>query len=142
MGAAIITNISDGLEPQVRGQKLAASTSLNTPHTLELFLDYVCPFSKKMFMTVYDSVFPVVKQKYPQKVQFIFRQQNLLPEDELDFLRVLLLHYGEDGVVDCHEHLLAEGTDIVEEELESVRSVEGGGSSQFLARELGVQGHR
>merc|ERR1712014_413392 len=94
------------LNPKFAGQKLAASTSLNTPHTLELFLDYVCPFSKKMFMTVYDSVFPVVKQKYPQKVQFIFRQQILLPEDELDFLRVLLLHYGEDGVVDCHEHLL------------------------------------
>ncbi|KAI7490346.1 hypothetical protein KC351_g701 [Hortaea werneckii] len=63
------------LNPKFAGQKLAASTSLNTPHTLELFLDYVCPFSKKMFMTVYDSVFPVVKQKYPQKVQFIFRQQ-------------------------------------------------------------------
>lgn len=28
-----------------------------------------------MFDTVYDSVFPVVKQKYPDKVQFIFRQQ-------------------------------------------------------------------
>lgn len=28
-----------------------------------------------MFNTVYDSVFPVVKQKYPDKVQFIFRQQ-------------------------------------------------------------------
>lgn len=49
---------------------------------------------------------------------------DLLSEDELDFLRVLLLHHGEDGVVDCHEHLLAERADIVEEELESVRSVE------------------
>ncbi|KAK5725080.1 hypothetical protein LTR17_013279 [Elasticomyces elasticus] len=39
------------------------------------FLDYVCPFSKKMFNTVYDSVFPIVKQKYADKVQFIFRQQ-------------------------------------------------------------------
>lgn len=38
-------------------------------------LDYVCPFSKKMFDTVYDKVFPVVKQKYPNKVQFLFRQQ-------------------------------------------------------------------
>lgn len=28
-----------------------------------------------MFNTVYDTVFPVVEKKYPQKVQFIFRQQ-------------------------------------------------------------------
>ena len=32
-------------------------------------------FSKKMFDTVYDSVFPLVKSKYADKVQFIFRQQ-------------------------------------------------------------------
>jgi len=32
-------------------------------------------FSKKMFNTVYDSVFPLVKAKYANKVQFIFRQQ-------------------------------------------------------------------
>ena len=38
-------------------------------------LDYVCPFSKKQFDTVYDSVFPMVKSKYADKVQFIFRQQ-------------------------------------------------------------------
>ena len=28
-----------------------------------------------MFDTVYNSVFPLVKQKYPEKVQIIFRQQ-------------------------------------------------------------------
>jgi protein-disulfide isomerase len=32
-------------------------------------------FSKKMFNTVYDSVFPLVKSKYAENVQFIFRQQ-------------------------------------------------------------------
>jgi len=32
-------------------------------------------FSKKMFDTVYDSVFPIVESKYADKVQFIFRQQ-------------------------------------------------------------------
>lgn len=42
---------------------------------LELYLDYVCPFSKKMFNTVYTSVFPLIKKKYPDKVQIIFRQQ-------------------------------------------------------------------
>jgi len=63
------------LNPKFAGQKLAAHVSPYTLHTLELYLDYVCPFSKKMFDTVFDSVFPVVKQKYPDKVQFIFRQQ-------------------------------------------------------------------
>jgi protein-disulfide isomerase len=38
-------------------------------------LDYVCPFSKIMFDTVYNDVYPIVKSKYPSKVQFIFRQQ-------------------------------------------------------------------
>lgn len=42
---------------------------------MELYLDYVCPFSKKLFDTVYTSVFPVVKSKYADKVEFIFRQQ-------------------------------------------------------------------
>lgn len=38
-------------------------------------LDYVCPFSAKMFKTLYTSVLPSLAQKYPSKVQFIFRQQ-------------------------------------------------------------------
>lgn len=37
-------------------------------------LDYVCPFSAKQFKTLYEII-PLVKQKYPDKVQFIFRQQ-------------------------------------------------------------------
>jgi len=64
------------LNPRFAGQKLAAQVSPYTQHTLELYLDYVCPFSKKMFDTVYDSVFPVVKSKYADNVQFIFRQQS------------------------------------------------------------------
>lgn len=63
------------LNPKFAGQKLAANVSPYTLNTIELYLDYVCPFSKKMFTTVYESVFPLVKQKYPDKVQFIFRQQ-------------------------------------------------------------------
>lgn len=63
------------LNPRFAGQKLAAHASPYTMHTLELYLDYVCPFSRKMFTTVYDSVFPVVKQKYADKVQFIMRNQ-------------------------------------------------------------------
>ena len=32
-------------------------------------------FSTKMFNTVYEGVFPIVKSKYSDRVQFIFRQQ-------------------------------------------------------------------
>ncbi|TVY68756.1 hypothetical protein LSUE1_G005509, partial [Lachnellula suecica] len=62
------------LAPKFAGQKFSA---INAPtlHTLELYLDYVCPFSAKMFNTVYTSVFPLIKQKYASKVQILFRQQ-------------------------------------------------------------------
>ncbi|KAK5112474.1 hypothetical protein LTR62_004231 [Meristemomyces frigidus] len=49
------------LNPRFAGQKLAAHGGPNV-HTIELFLDYVCPYSKKMFDTVYLSVFPLIKQ--------------------------------------------------------------------------------
>ncbi|KAH7391430.1 hypothetical protein BKA64DRAFT_103296 [Cadophora sp. MPI-SDFR-AT-0126] len=62
------------LAPKFAGQKFAA-TNAPTLHTLELYLDYVCPFSAKMFNTVYSSVFPLIKQKYASKVQILFRQQ-------------------------------------------------------------------
>lgn len=38
-------------------------------------VDYVCPFSAKMFNTVYTSVFPLIEKKYASKVQILFRQQ-------------------------------------------------------------------
>ncbi|TVY49824.1 hypothetical protein LOCC1_G000453 [Lachnellula occidentalis] len=62
------------LAPKFAGQKFTA-TNAPTLHTLELYLDYVCPFSAKMFNTIYSSVIPLIKQKYPSKVQIIFRQQ-------------------------------------------------------------------
>ncbi|KAL3425360.1 hypothetical protein PVAG01_02151 [Phlyctema vagabunda] len=64
------------LAPKFAAHKFSVSTS-STPHTLELYLDYVCPFSAKLFNTVYKSVFPLVKTnpKYSNSVQFIFRQQ-------------------------------------------------------------------
>ncbi|KAF2482610.1 thioredoxin-like protein [Neohortaea acidophila] len=62
------------LNPRFAGQKLVPSGSGKTLHTLEFFLDYVCPFSAKQFKTLYEII-PLVKQKYPDKVQFIFRQQ-------------------------------------------------------------------
>lgn len=62
------------LAPKFAGQKFTA-TNTPTLHTLELYLDYVCPYSAKMFNTVYTSVLPLIKQKYASKVQILFRQQ-------------------------------------------------------------------
>jgi len=62
------------LNPRFVGQKLGAG-SPKALHTLEFYLDYVCPFSQKMFLTLYSSVFPKMNSKYTNKVQFIFRQQ-------------------------------------------------------------------
>jgi len=63
------------LAPKFAGQAFSSGITPKTVHTLELYLDYVCPFSKKMFNTVYDSVVPLVEKKYESKVQIIFRQQ-------------------------------------------------------------------
>ncbi|MCJ1302328.1 hypothetical protein MMC08_005131 [Hypocenomyce scalaris] len=63
------------LAPKFAGQAFAVGVTPKTVHTLELYLDYVCPFSAKMFATLHSSVFPLVQKKYPQKVRFIFRQQ-------------------------------------------------------------------
>lgn len=47
-----------------------------SPHTLELYLDYVCPYSAKFFSTFYNAVVPSIKSKYSSPgVRVIFRQQ-------------------------------------------------------------------
>jgi len=70
------------LAPKFAGHKLASAgiasagiASAQAVHTVELYLDYVCPYSNKLFKTVYTEVFPLAEKKYPGKVQFIFRQQ-------------------------------------------------------------------
>ncbi len=63
------------LAPKFAGQAYSAGVTPKTVHTIELYLDYVCPFSAKMFNTIYSSVLPDVPKKYPSKVQFLFRQQ-------------------------------------------------------------------
>jgi len=61
------------LAPRFAGQKFAAAGVPNL-HTVEIYLDYVCPYSAIMYNTVYNSVFPLVSEKYASKVQIIFRQ--------------------------------------------------------------------
>ncbi|PKY06911.1 hypothetical protein P168DRAFT_301936 [Aspergillus campestris IBT 28561] len=61
------------LQPKFAGQLLAAHAQ-QPPHTLEFYLDYVCPFSAKFFNTFYTSVKPLVERKYSLKLRVIFRQ--------------------------------------------------------------------
>lgn len=46
-------------------------------HTLEIYLDYVCPFSAKLFKTLYHSVVPAVRAspELSAKLEIVFRQQ-------------------------------------------------------------------
>lgn len=48
-----------------------------TVHTLELYLDYVCPFSAKLFNTLYNTVIPTVREsgEWSQGLEIVFRQQ-------------------------------------------------------------------
>ncbi|KAI0881250.1 thioredoxin-like protein [Annulohypoxylon maeteangense] len=72
------------LNPKFAGQRLLfappTSTAGGPPpavHTLELFLDYVCPFSAKQFATFYHSVVPLIKSnpKWASNLEIILRQQ-------------------------------------------------------------------
>ncbi|KAI1774568.1 thioredoxin-like protein [Hypoxylon cercidicola] len=72
------------LNPKFAGQRLlfgqpdaVASGVPPAPHTLELFLDYTCPFSAKQFNMMYHTVVPLIKAnpKWAGSLQVIFRQQ-------------------------------------------------------------------
>ncbi|KAK1781245.1 hypothetical protein QBC45DRAFT_70944 [Copromyces sp. CBS 386.78] len=73
------------LPPKFAGQRLiptkgaGASSFPSQPlHTVEIFLDYVCPFSAKIYNTLYTSLFPALAADpsgLSSKLQFIFRHQ-------------------------------------------------------------------
>lgn len=64
------------LPPKFSGQLLASGSTTEAKHTIELYLDYVCPFSAKLFKTFYTKVVPLIEQKYTSPgVRVIFRQQ-------------------------------------------------------------------
>lgn len=60
------------LPPDFAGQEL--NVAQPPQHTLELYVDYVCPFSAKFFDTFYSSVRPLIARKYQGKVRVIIRQ--------------------------------------------------------------------
>ncbi|KAI0837643.1 thioredoxin-like protein [Hypoxylon sp. FL0890] len=100
------------LNPKFAGQRLLFGTPTVTVagappavHTLELFLDYVCPFSAKQFNTFYHSVVPLIKSnpKWANGLEIIFRQQvqpwhpssTLVHEAALAVLKVAPNKYWE-----------------------------------------------
>ena len=69
------------LAPKFKGQRLlffqAPNGSPEPLHTVEMYLDYVCPFSAKMFKTFVTDVAPKIRASpaLASKLQVIFRQQ-------------------------------------------------------------------
>lgn len=70
------------LGPKFSAQTLSLVSSSTSspplqPHSLEFYLDYVCPFSGKQFKTLYEQVVPLIKEKYTSHagVDVVFRQQ-------------------------------------------------------------------
>ncbi|KAI9447933.1 hypothetical protein H4582DRAFT_2107371 [Lactarius indigo] len=63
------------LQPSLRPLLIAGRP--DAPHTLDIFLDYVCPFSGKLSVSVDKVVKPLVDVggKYEGKVKVIFRNQ-------------------------------------------------------------------
>lgn len=43
------------------------------PIVIDLWLDYICPFSRKQFDAIYKSIFPEVEQKFPNQFTFVFQ---------------------------------------------------------------------
>ncbi|KAK9450021.1 thioredoxin-like protein [Limtongia smithiae] len=68
------------IQPRFLAHKLANTSTVATiastaPHTIDLYLDYVCPFSGKMFNTVYNNLLPAIAEIYPPGTfTFVFRQ--------------------------------------------------------------------
>ncbi|KAL4935066.1 hypothetical protein BDV06DRAFT_207748 [Aspergillus oleicola] len=62
------------LAPRFAGQRLLLAPAHPQQHTLELYLDYVCPFSAKLFKTFYTSARPMITERYQSRLQVIFRQ--------------------------------------------------------------------
>lgn len=91
--------------PKFAGHKLdfapppsTTSSVPHTTHTLELYVDYCCPFSAKMYRTLTGAVFPLVRANpaWASSLSVVFRQQvqpwhpssTLLHEAALAVLRL------------------------------------------------------
>ncbi|KAJ7506652.1 hypothetical protein B0H11DRAFT_238704 [Mycena galericulata] len=63
------------LQPSLRALIIAGTP--DAPHTLDIFLDYVCPFSAKLALAIDSVLVPLLgpSGKYHGKVKAIFRPQ-------------------------------------------------------------------
>ncbi|RLV93262.1 hypothetical protein JA1_002612 [Spathaspora sp. JA1] len=76
--------------------KLAGKSGA-TPHIVNLFLDYNCPFSAKLYFKLYQTVIPKLEEKHPGKFQFVYvnviqpwhTNSNLLNEFALGYAKLL-----------------------------------------------------
>lgn len=83
------------------------SQSLTAPHIVNLYLDYNCPFSAKLFLKLHGKVIPELQKKYPGKFQFVFvnviqpwhTNSILLNEFSLAYAK-LLREYQAEGDID------------------------------------------
>ncbi|KAK9364814.1 hypothetical protein V1509DRAFT_635145 [Lipomyces kononenkoae] len=68
------------IQPRFLAHKLATGSSISaaastTPHVIDLYLDYVCPYSGRLFNTVYNSLLKELEKHYPPGAfSFVFRQ--------------------------------------------------------------------
>ncbi|CAO3679401.1 unnamed protein product [Umbelopsis vinacea] len=60
------------LAPQFLGHRIGSAAA---KHTLEVYLDYTCPFSAKIYKKLRKDVVPYLTNEHPDQVQVIFRQQ-------------------------------------------------------------------
>lgn len=74
-----------------------ASGKSFTPHVVNLYLDYNCPFSAKLFLKLKPQVIPQLQELHPNKFQFVFvnvvqpwhTNSNLLHEFSLVVAKLL-----------------------------------------------------
>lgn len=74
-----------------------ASGKSFTPHVINLYLDYNCPFSAKLFLKLKPKVIPKLQELYPNRFQFVFvnvvqpwhTNSNLLHEFSLVVAKLL-----------------------------------------------------
>ncbi|CCE79635.1 Piso0_001714 [Millerozyma farinosa CBS 7064] len=51
---------------------LAAGKAHQAPHVVNIYLDFTCPFSAKIFLKLQPTVIPKLEEKHPNKFQFVF----------------------------------------------------------------------
>lgn len=59
------------ISPRYASHKLGPEVA----HKVEFYLDYVCPYSAIAWKRLRNEIIPTINEKFPGKVQFIFRHQ-------------------------------------------------------------------